>query len=150
MHISIARLFKKEKYTIGCLYVDGQYVCDTLEDTDRGLTVAMSESEISKIKIAHETAIPTGTYTVDLDTVSPRFGNKPFFQELCGGKLPRLDKVPGFSGVLIHTGNTTADTDGCILLGYNKIKGGLIDSKVAFTKFYNLIKDQKDLILEIH
>ena len=38
MNLKIKRLFYKEEYTIGKLYVDGIYFCDTLEDKDRGLT----------------------------------------------------------------------------------------------------------------
>ena len=64
MRITVKRIAKKNTYTIGKLYVDGQYLCDTLEDKDRGLTDSMSESEIKKKKVMHQTAIPTGIYKV--------------------------------------------------------------------------------------
>ena len=62
------------------MYVDGEYVCDTLEDKDRGLTSNMSVAQICGVKIKGETAIPTGRYLVDMKTVSPRFGGRPQYQ----------------------------------------------------------------------
>jgi hypothetical protein len=93
------------------------YFCDTLEDVDRGLTQATPLDEIRKIKIPHETAIPTGVYKliVNLSPAKKRM-------------LPRLLDVPGFSGILIHRGNTKRDSSGCILVGENKVKGKVINS----------------------
>jgi hypothetical protein len=94
-----------------------QFFCDTLEDVDRGLTQSMSLAEIKRIKIPHETAIPTGVYKV---IVNYSQGKKRM--------LPRLLDVPGFSGILIHRGNTENDSSGCILVGENKVKGKVINS----------------------
>ena len=132
MKIKIERIFTNDVYCIGKLYVDDVYLCDTLEDCDRGLDQKMSIEEIKSKKIKHLTAIPTGKYLVELG-YSPRFSNNKFYQSL-GGKLPRIQNVPGYEGVLIHCGNTHQDTDGCILLGLNQIKGMVIDSRKCFVK----------------
>ncbi|MDR2119780.1 MAG: DUF5675 family protein [Tannerella sp.] len=117
MKLKLQRRFSGEGYTIGSLYVDNKYFCDTLEDADRGLTQAMPLEEIRRIKVAHETAIPTGVYKVVVN-LSPAKRRM----------LPRLSDVPGFSGILIHRGNTKRDSSGCILVGENKVKGKVINS----------------------
>jgi hypothetical protein len=117
MNLLLHRRFLGKDYTIGSLYVDGAYFCDTLEDTDRGLTQSTPLEEIACIKIPHETAIPTGVYKVIVN-LSPAKKRM----------LPRLLDVPGFSGILIHRGNTKNDSSGCILVGENKVKGKVINS----------------------
>ena len=139
MKLKLERIARRDTYTIGRLYVDGQYLCDTLEDKDRGLTQDMSEAEIREVKVYGETAIPMGTYNVVLNIHSRTFGNKASYN-FTGGFLPRLEDVPGYSGILIHGGNTSKDTLGCILVGDNKIKGGLINSLVCFRRLYALLK----------
>lgn len=142
MNITIKRIFKGDKYTIGKLYVNGIYECDTLEDTDRGLTEDSPLSEIQSKKVYGETAIPTGIYKIDMNTVSPKFKDRSW-AKFCGGKLPRLIDVPGYSGVLIHVGNKPADTLGCILVGDNKIKGQVINSTSTFQELYSLMLKAK-------
>lgn len=149
MNIEVKRLYKKADYTIGKLYVDGQYVSDTLEDTDRGLTQDMSEDEISKKKVYGKTAIPSGEYEVTLSVISPKFGKMPYYKDVCGGRLPRLLSVPGFYGVLIHVGSTAGNTEGCVLVGYNRERGRLVDGKAAFKKLYGIIKDTKGIKINI-
>lgn len=135
MEIKVKRIAKKETYTIGKMYVNGEYVCDTLEDKDRGLTSNMSVAQICGVKIKGETAIPTGRYLVDMKTVSPRFGGRAQYQ-FCKGRLPRLCNTPGYQGVLIHCGNTAKDTEGCILVGENKERGKVLNSKATFNRLY--------------
>ena len=145
MILTLDRKYKLPTYTIGKLYIDGEYFCDTLEDKDRGLTDDMTVSEISKIKIKNETAIPTGTYSITLNIVSPRFSVSSFYKQVCNGKLPRLLNVKGFDGILIHVGegiNGKDLTSGCILVGKNTIKGGLTNSKECFKELYKLLKDR--------
>ena len=139
MEIKVKRKWKKEAYTIGKMYIDGEYVCDTLEDKDRGLTSNMSVAQICGVKIKGETAIPTGRYLVDMKTVSPRFGGRAQYK-FCNGRLPRLCNTPGYQGVLIHIGNTAQDTEGCILVGENKAVGQVLNSTATFRKVYAMLK----------
>lgn len=144
MKLTLNRIYRGPSYTIGKLYIDDKYFCDTLEDTDRGLTDKMTLTEILKIKKPSETAIPSGTYNITLDVVSPRFSTKAFYRQVCNGKLPRLLNVKGFDGVLIHSGNTEKDSSGCILVGQNKVKGKVINSQETFKKLYKILKDYWD------
>lgn len=146
MKVTLKRFAKKDTYTVGRLYVDGSYVCDTLEDKDRGLTSSMPLEEIRQKKVFGQTAIPTGTYKLSMKIYSDKFGAKSFYRDLCWGKVPRLLNVKGFSGILIHCGNTQRDTDGCILVGYNKAIGQVLNSQYAFKKLYNILKTCKDNI----
>lgn len=139
MEIKVKRIARRDTYTIGKMYVDGAYVCDTLEDKDRGLTSMMSVAQICGVKIKGETAIPTGRYLVDMKTVSPRFGGRAQYL-FCKGRLPRLCNTPGYQGVLIHCGNTAKDTDGCILVGLNKAVGQVLNSTATFRKVYTMLK----------
>lgn len=145
MRLELTRIFKGRDYTIGRLYVDGVYLCDTLEDTDRGLSSAMTSAEIKALKVFGKTAIPRGMYFVDMQTVSPRFRLRKW-AKAHGGRVPRLQGVRGFDGVLIHPGNTAADTDGCILVGYNKAKGKVLDSVAAYERLFALLDAAPELI----
>lgn len=138
MKLLLDRKWKKEGYTIGQLYVDGVFFSNTLEDKDRGLTSSMSLEEIKRIKKAGITAIPTGTYKVRMDITSPKYGNREWFINNCNkGKVPRLENVPGYVGILIHPGNIAEHTDGCILVGKNDVKGKVTKSKEYFLSLYN-------------
>lgn len=123
MKILVERKWRKEDYTIGILSVNGVRLCNTLED------VVRSE------KVYGKTAIPAGTYRVLMNTVSPKFQDRTWAKPY-GGIVPRLRNVPDFQGVLIHPGNTAADTDGCILVGDNTIKGQLTNST---NRYYELM-----------
>ena len=141
MELLLIRSYKCKGYTIGHLYCGDKMICDTLEDTDRGLSQELSVEENMKRKLKSITAIPIGTYTISMDTYSYSFGRKSFYREICNGRVPRLLNVKAFEGVLIHCGNTVKDTDGCILVGENKIKGQVINSKETFKKLYTLMKE---------
>lgn len=152
MKLELRRIAKKSTYTIGKLYANGQYVCDTLEDVDRGLKQSMSLDEIKKKKIYGQTAIPLGTYTVVINIVSPKFSRKQFYQEVCESKLPRLLNVPGYDGILIHVGDGPKAQDltfGCILVGENKIVGQLTNGKETFKKLYNILKTENNISITI-
>lgn len=146
--LRLERTYKGVSYTIGKLYLNDKYFCDTLEDTDRGLKSTMSKEEIEKIKVYSKTAIPTGTYKVDMNTVSPKFKNRVWAKPY-GGKLPRLIDVKGYSGVLIHVGNKPEDTLGCILVGENKVKGQVINSTATFNRLMTELKKDKNIELII-
>lgn len=131
MELKVKRVAKKNEYTIGKLYIDGRLFCDTLEDCDRGLTQDMPLEEIKTKKVYGKTAIPTGTYEIDMNTVSPKFKDRSWAKPF-GGKIPRLVNVPGYEGVLIHVGNTSESTSGCLLVGKNSVKGMVTDSSRTF------------------
>lgn len=138
MKLLLRRIFKGPQYTIGKLYVNGVYECDTLEDTDRGLYETQSLLEIQNKKVYGETAIPTGVYKLNMNTVSPKFKDRSWAIPY-KGILPRLENVKGFEGVLIHVGNKPQDTLGCILVGENKVKGQVINSTASFNKLMKLL-----------
>ena len=146
MKLKLRRTAKKDKYTIGHLYrqdkENGQwvFVCDTIEDKDRGLDQSMTEANIAAIKVKHKTAIPTGKYDIDMNTVSGTFIKKPQYKEFCGGRVPRLRYVKGFSGILIHSGTDQDSSSGCIIVGQNKVVGKVINSWATFKRVYSLLK----------
>lgn len=144
MEIKVDRKWKKEKYTIGRLYIDGEFICNTIEDTDRGLTQSMSEEEIKSKKIYGQTAIPTGRYKVLMNVVSPKFSQKEFYMNVCKGKVPRLEGVKGFSGILIHSAATADNVEGCIGVGFNTEIGRLTSIKEAFEKVYSKLSSSKE------
>ena len=130
MEILLQRVAKKDKYTIGKLYINDQYFCDTLEDTDRGLTQSMTEQQIVSKKVYGETAIPTGTYRIIIS-----YSNK--FKK----QMPLLLNVPGFAGIRIHSGNTEKDSLGCILVGKNKAVGKVLESRDTYSKLFSILQE---------
>lgn len=128
MRLELVRLYKKPNYTIGKLYVNGEYFCDTLEDAVR------------EVKIPHQTAIPEGTYKVVLNIVSPKYSQRKSY-DWCGGRLPRLLNVPNYDGILIHSGNTIEHTSGCILVGENKEAGKVLNSMATLKRLYKRMKE---------
>lgn len=138
MKLLLRRIFKGPRYTIGKLFINGVYECDTLEDQDRGLTSQMSLEEIKAKKVYGVTAIPTGTYSINMTTVSPKFKDRTWAKPY-KGILPRLENVKGYEGVLIHVGNKAEDTLGCILVGENKVKGQVINSTATFYELMTVL-----------
>ncbi|MDR0602761.1 MAG: DUF5675 family protein [Bacteroidales bacterium] len=138
MKISVKRIARKAGYTIGKLYINGLYFCDTLEDKDRDLTQSMPLNEIKRIKVMHQTAIPTGVYSVIVN-MSPSKKRM----------LPRLLDVPGFEGILIHRGNTADDSSGCIIVGENKIVGKVINSTDYENRLVDILKKESEITIEI-
>lgn len=138
MELKLKRIYKKEEYTIGKLYIDNVYFCDVVEDKDRELTNKDPLCKITKTKVYGKTAIPTGEYTVVLS-----YSNK--FKKT----LPEIKNVPGWSGVRIHSGNTAADSLGCLILGENKIKGGVINSRITVEKLMSKLRGQTKIKLAI-
>ena len=130
MKIKILRHYSKKDYTIGHLFIDGRYYCDTLEPADRNLYMDTPPEEIAAIKNRHgKTAIPYGVYAVTVNH-SNRFG-KP---------MPLVLDTPGFRGIRIHPGNTVEDTEGCILPGWNQKPGFVADSRKAYRHIVTAIE----------
>ena len=121
MTILLKRIALRDTYTIGKLYIDGVYQCDTIEDKVRDLS--------KEKKVYGETAIPYGTYKVSW-TYSPKFKRM----------MPLIENVPYFQGIRIHSGNTAKDSLGCIIVGENKQKGMVLNSRATVNKIYPLIK----------
>ena len=140
MELKLNRIARKNGYTIGRLSINGKYFCDTLEDSDRGLSSSMSLDVLKKKKLPHITAIPTGRYQITMDVISPRFSKSKFYQQFGEGRVPRLLNVPAYQGVLIHCGNTAKDTDGCILVGKNTKVGMVLDSRQTYANLYPLLE----------
>lgn len=130
MKLELKRGAAQGTATVGKLYVNGQYFCDTLEDLVR-FTPGMTMSEMRRIKAQNEgaIAIPAGEYQVIIDK-SQRFQKR----------MPRLLHVPCFEGVRIHSGNTSADTGGCILVGTNSSNGKVLNSRETFNKLMAVLE----------
>lgn len=129
MKLTLKRIALRPTYTIGKLYIDDAYFCDTLEDTVRD-TNKSGKFDNGEQKIKGKTAIPYGTYQIKW-TYSPRF--KKY--------TPQLMNVPSFEGIRVHAGNTSADTEGCLILGENKQVGKVFNSRATINKFYPIIKE---------
>lgn len=129
MKLTLKRIALRSTYTIGKLYIGDAYFCDTLEDTVRD-TNKSGKFDNGEQKVKGKTAIPYGTYEIKW-TYSPRF--KKY--------TPQLMNVPSFEGIRVHAGNTSADTEGCLILGENKQVGKVLNSRATINKFYQIIKD---------
>ena len=146
MKLKLRRIARREEYTIGHLLMkdkqNGEWVklCDTLEDKDRGLDQSMSEANIARLKVKGKTAIPTGTYEIVMDVVSPKFLKKPQYKAFCGGKIPRFKYVKGFRGVCMHSGVDQDSTEGCPIVGENKVIGKVVNSWATFKRIYPLLQ----------
>lgn len=125
MRILLNRTHHGSVNTIGDLSINGERLCYTLEDKVR----EREGQPVGRWKVPGHTAIPRGTYKVVV-THSPRFGRP----------LPLLLNVPGFTGIRIHPGNDSDDTDGCILVG-NTWSGGdfISQSRIAFSVVFSMI-----------
>lgn len=114
MNILLERKFFTDETTIGNMYIDGKWLCFTLEDKDRKL-------EEGGIKIYGKTCIPRGKYLVTLD-----YSNK--YSKI----MPHILNVPQFEGIRIHPGNYAKDTEGCVIIGNTRRPDFVGDSRVAF------------------
>lgn len=128
MKITLKRIAKRDTYTIGKLYVNGEWIADTVEDKDRGLTDKDSLDKIKATKVYAKTAIPLGTYKVTMGVISPKFSKKAYYKSFCNGRMPRLLNVKGFDGILIHRGSNADSSAGCIIVGKNTVKGGVTNN----------------------
>lgn len=141
MELRVERLWPRENYTVGRLYVNNEFFSNTLEDKiiDKNKNGIFDNGEK---KVYGESAIPYGKYKV-VYNYSPKFGRN----------LPRLLDVPHFEGILIHPGNTAKDSFGCILVGKNTSKGMLSESRYTSDKLNELIgaaqKRGEEITIEI-
>ena len=130
MELVLTRIAKRKTYTIGRLEIEGAgenlYFCDTLEPTWRDYAHGGR-------KVKGRSAIPEGRYALVISW-SPKYN----------AWLPILLGVPNFSGIRIHAGNTAADTEGCILVGKNKLVGQVVDSRIWLHRLKKKIVEAKD------
>lgn len=139
MRLTLIRIANRPTYCIGKLYIDGVYFCDVIEDVDRGLKDEMTEEEILKKKVKGETAIPTGIYPVTI-TYSPKYKKN----------MPLISNVKGYSGIRIHSGNTSKDTEGCLIVGKNKEVGKVLESRKMYNAlFKQLVSTKERIIIDI-
>ena len=124
----VDRKYKKEEYTVGYFYVNGELFCNSLEDKDRGLDQSMTLSQLKKMKKYGTTAIPTGRYKV----VS-------YYWAKHQKVYPMLLNVPAYTGILIHALKDASQSLGCIGAGENKVKGGLIKCEPYVRKLTQLL-----------
>ena len=142
MRLKLKRRYFGEDYTIGSLFIDGVYFCDTIEDKNRDFNRDGDLLDPEEDKVYGETAIPFGVYRIEL-SMSPRFKRL----------LPLVLDVKHFTGIRIHRGNTAKDSHGCILPGENKERGKVLNStkyelSLVAKMQYNLERG-KDIELEI-
>ncbi len=143
MELKLRRKFKGSAYTIGDLFIDGEFFCNTIEDTVRELPKICSDTSrgrscTCKEKVYAKTAIPVGSYKITLE-YSPKYKRK----------MPYLHDVPHFLGILIHAGNTEEDTAGCIIVGENTVKGKVLNSRATFQRLYALFEKEEDITIHI-
>ena len=129
MKLVLKRKHFKSNYTIGHLYINDKYFCDTLEDKNRDIN-KNGKFDNGEYKVSNETCIPFGEYEIKM-TYAPKFKRE----------LPWLQNVPNFTGILIHSGNTHKHTSGCILVGENTIVGQVCKTKQYEKELVRLIKE---------
>ena len=135
MNLKLKRFEYSSTYTIGRLYCDNDYLCYVLEDRVR----EVEGRPVTEWKVQNETAIPKGTYRVVID-YSNHFGKE----------LPHILDVPGFTGVRIHSGNSSKDTEGCLLVGTGWAGTDWISgSKAAFDNLFSKLKSATDITITI-
>lgn len=104
---------------------------NTMEPPDYDLKVTDRPEKIRSLKSMHpgQVAIPCGTYVIDTKFVSAKFRGR----RLC------LKGVPCFSSILIHEGNYPKDTQGCILVGYYRNRGVIINSRQVLQRILSKV-----------
>ena len=135
MELKLKRIALQDTYTIGRLYVDNHYFSDTLEDKVRDIA--------KEGKVYGRTAIPYGRYEITMKVQSPKYSQRASYA-WCKGYLPRLLNVPHFDGILIHSGNDATHSDGCVLVGENKVKGQVINSMATLKRLISILKYASD------
>lgn len=143
MKLTLKRKFLGDKYTVGDLFIDGKFFCNTIEDKVRELPAACpytpkGQSCKCKGKIYAKTAVPVGTYKVTLE-YSPRFKRK----------LPLLHNVPHFIGILIHSGNDESASAGCLIVGNNTVKGKVTESRATSDKLNAILSKETQITIKV-
>lgn len=143
MKLLLKRKFKGDTYTIGDLFIDGKFFCNTLEDKVRILPLLCHETAQCrackcKEKVYAQTAIPAGTYKITME-------HSPKFKRV----LPYLHDVPHFLGILVHSGNDESASSGCLLVGKNTVKGKVLESRATSDALNKILSSEKEITIEI-
>ena len=137
MILRVERFARQKGYTIGRMYINGAFLCNTLEDQDRGLDQKMPVGTILSKKVFGRTAIPKGRYVVVMSH-SPKFEERAWAQKY-SGLVPEVLNVKGFEGIRIHPSNDPREIQGCLAPGDNTAKGKVTGSTARYyelmTKF---------------
>lgn len=131
MKLTLQRYLFTDDYTMGLLFIDGVYFCDTIEDKYRG-------QDLKKTKVYGETCIPYGVYDVKI-TWSPK--NKKY--------MPQIMNVPYFDGIRIESGNTAKDSLGCVIVGIKSKNGEVIESRKTYNALMNRLENTKYIKIDI-
>lgn len=138
VNIVVVRYEEQQLRCFGRLYINGEYVCDTLEDKDRHLEDYLDDPETGKKKKVYgQTAIPLGTYPVKYELWKKH-----------NNYYPWVKNVPFFSGILIHGGVTEKHSLGCILVG-KRSNNILVQSSFHLNKIRAFFKETKEGTLVI-
>lgn len=130
--VKIRYIAVKKDYTIGKLYIDGTYYCDTLTPPLR------------KDYIRGTSSVPRGKYKLSMEYVSPRLSGKEPYRSVAKGIVPRVMEFRGSPNILFHCGNIPAQTEGCFLLGQNKVVGKVLNSQVTYKRVVPILATQKE------
>ena len=131
MKLTLQRYHFTEDYTMGLLFIDGLYFCDTIEDKFRG-------NDLKNKKVAGETCIPYGVYDVKI-TYSPKYKKN----------MPQLLDVPYFTGIRIHSGNTAKDSEGCVIVGVKSENGKVLESRKTYNALMKRLETAKYIKIDI-
>ena len=118
MHITVQREESHNDATLGKLYTNGSFFCDTLEDVIRELPGV----PVAQWKQYGKTAIPAGIYELTLEK-SPRFGPDTM----------TVNGVHGFDKIRVHAGNSDEDTHGCLLVGVRNSDCTIAQSRLTLS-----------------
>lgn len=131
MKLTLQRYMFTNDYTMGLLFIDGLFFCDTIEDKFRG-------NDLSKTKVYGETCIPYGVYDVKI-TWSPK--NKKY--------MPQIMDVPYFDGIRIESGNTAKDSLGCVIVGIKSENGKVLESRKTYNALLKRLETAKYIKIDI-
>lgn len=131
MKLTLQRYLFTEDYTMGLLFIDGVYFCDTIEDKYRG-------QDLKKTKVMHETCIPYGVYDVKI-TYSPKYKKN----------MPQILDVPYFTGVRIHAGNKATDISGCVCVGVKSDNGEVAQSRKTYNALLKRLETSNNIKIDI-
>ena len=116
--LTLVRDIRTNDAILGSLYLNGAFICYTLENAAK--------------------AIPCGVYNVQ-NSKSTKFK-----REL---PLLHNAQVPASRGIRIHVGNTVASSSGCVLVGMGRNGDRLTESTPAETMVTMICRNEKNLVI---